>query len=113
MNGIYSEDLLTATAATFFDVARVESFAARRARFTAETPWVVQSTFFTNEPTDEFEAIAKTIVVTTARKRHTSPFLAPSSKTSWPYATPAPTVIVTALSMRLAASAATLMAWER
>ena len=47
MNGVYSEDLLTATAATFWDVERIRFFVDHRVRFMDATPLVVRSIFFT------------------------------------------------------------------
>ena len=70
MNGIYSEDLLTATAATFFDVERIEVLRGPREPCTAATPSAAPSTSST-------------------RSRPTRPkaWSRPSSETSMPRST--------------------------
>src|SRR5210317_82080 len=68
MNGVYSEDLLTATAATFFDVARVEVLRGPQGTLYGRNAVGGAINILYNEPTDEFEAIAKTIVGTYGTK---------------------------------------------
>ena len=62
MNGIYSEDLLTATAATFWDVERVEVLRGPQGTLYGRNAVGGAINILYKQPTNEFEAAVKGIV---------------------------------------------------
>lgn len=62
MNGIYSEDLLTATAATFWDVERVEVLRGPQGTLYGRNAVGGAINILYKEPTNEFEAAVKGII---------------------------------------------------
>ncbi len=62
MNGVYSEDLLTATAATFWDVERIEVLRGPQGTLYGRNAVGGAINVLYKEPTEEFEAAVKGIV---------------------------------------------------
>ena len=83
MNGVYSEDLLTATGQTFWDVERIEVLRGPQGILKAETLWVVRLTSCTKSPLMCSRARSKPFTVISAPKSTMARFLDRFAMISW------------------------------